>query len=644
MSDTVSAQEAKQKATKDEAVAVKAAMTADSFQNFMLNLGIGTDNPNSAGTYGFNPITKQQVLLEWMHRGSWVAGIAVDVPADDMSRAGIEITSGMEQQDVQKVESLASKLHFWSSVGDCVRWARLYGGAIAVHMVDGQDVSTALRIDSIGPGQYRGLMVFDRWQLIPSLNDLVDEQGPSLGLPKYYTVSQDAPAFRGKKIHYSRVIRMIGIKLPYRQALNEDLWGISVLERLHDRMIAFDSASTGAAQLVYKSYLRTLKLAGFRNAVAAGGDAMKGVLAQVEMMRRLQSQEGISIIDSEDEFQLDQASTFSGIADAIMQFGQQLAGALQMPMVRMFGQSPAGLNSSGESDLRTYYDGINSAQKRDLNVGVDTGYRCMARSEGVKIGESFGFEFSPLWLLTENQKTEIGDKTAQSVSTAYESGIISLKTAMTELRESSRQSGMFSSITPEMIDNATEEVPEPNLDQNFETVPNQPDAGEKEDDSDDMNGENKPQKEKSPKTKTHDSWLTRWFRTKDELPDYGGLPIVMEQAKGQSRNGRIMAAGYGFVKGTVGADGDCVDVFLGPEKASQTVWVISQLGPDGDVFEQHKCMMGFTNWQDACAAYLGSFLSPSDTKRLGDVKEMTMEEFKKWLYDQRSEEKDIWPS
>ena len=30
------------------------------------------------------------------------------------------------------------------------------------------------------------------------------------------------------------------------------------------------------------------------------------------------------------------------------------SGALQIPLVRLMGQSPAGLNSAGESDLRTY--------------------------------------------------------------------------------------------------------------------------------------------------------------------------------------------------------------------------------------------------------------------------------------------------
>ena len=53
--------------------------TIDSFVNMMHGLGIGADNPLSTASYGFNPITRNRIQLEWMHRGSWLAGLAVDI-------------------------------------------------------------------------------------------------------------------------------------------------------------------------------------------------------------------------------------------------------------------------------------------------------------------------------------------------------------------------------------------------------------------------------------------------------------------------------------------------------------------------------------------------------------------------------------
>ncbi|MRB61760.1 DUF1073 domain-containing protein, partial [Bacillus thuringiensis] len=88
-----------------------------------------------------------------------------------------------------------------------------------------------------------------RWRR-PSLTHLVREYGPDLGKPEYYDVLIAAPALAGKRVHYSRVIRLEGLKLPYWQRVAENLWGQSVLERLWDRLLAFDSTTEGAAQLV----------------------------------------------------------------------------------------------------------------------------------------------------------------------------------------------------------------------------------------------------------------------------------------------------------------------------------------------------------------------------------------------------------
>ena len=326
--------------------------TIDSFVNFAQKLGAGADNPLTSASYGYNPITRNRQQLEWIHRGSWLGGVAVDLVADDMTRAGVDFHTEIAPDEQEMMEHEAITLDIWGKINEVIKWSRLYGGCIGVMLVDGQDPATPLRLETVGPDQFKGLLVIDRWMCEPSLEDLVTDYGAHLGLPKYYKINAAAPALKGAKIHHSRLaFRMVGVELPQNQRMTENLWGISVLERLWDRMIAFDSASTGAAQLVYKSYLRTLKIPGLRDIVAAGGQAYTGLIQYTEMMRRFQGIEGITLIDGEDEFEAQGHSAFSGLSDALTQFGQQLSGALQIPLVRLFGQSPAGMNSTGESCL-----------------------------------------------------------------------------------------------------------------------------------------------------------------------------------------------------------------------------------------------------------------------------------------------------
>lgn len=467
MSNKVSAKGTARRMKAEDAKLRKGHPTADSFQNFAAKLGIGTDNMMSGSTYGFNPITRVRTLLEWIHRGSWLGGVAIDLVADDMTRAGVEVQGDLEPDQIEQIETEITRLGVWNNINDTIKWSRLYGGALGVILIDGQDNSTPLRVDTVGPKQFRGVLSLDRWMVEPTLEDLVQEYGPDYGLPKYYRVVGDAPGLRSQKIHHSRCIRMEGIRLPYWQRVMENMWGISVLERLYDRMVAFDSATTGAAQLVYRSWVRTYKIENLREIVAAGGAALDGLVRYVDMMARFQGIEGVTLLDAKDEFATNQHSAFGGLADVMLQMGQQISGSLQIPLVRLFGQSPAGLNSTGESDLRTYYDGINQQQKSKLHVGVTRVYRCAARSLKIEPPKGYGISFRPLWLLTDKEKADIAASVTSTVVEAQESGLVDQPTAMKELRQSSRITGIWSNVSDEAIEEAEQAAkempPEPEL-------------------------------------------------------------------------------------------------------------------------------------------------------------------------------------
>jgi len=438
-----------------------ASQTHDSFQNFMLGVGIGTNSAITANSYGYNPITRERTRLEWQYRGSWAAGIGVDIIADDMTREGVEIIGNLDPDQVEAIEEEAVSLGIWKAINQTIKWARLYGGCIAVLLIDGQDYSKPLRIETVGPDQFRGLLVLDRWMVYPSLDNLVTEIGPNLGLPKFYTVEALAPALRGTKIHYSRCIRLVGDDLPYWQFISENMWGMSVLERLNDRLTSFDQATIGAAQLVYKAYLRYFKVKDYRKIIATGGPAYKGLVEQVQAMRMFASNEGISLIDSEDDLVTTQMSSLTGIAECLLQLGQQISGGWQIPLVRLFGQSPAGLNSTGESDLKTFYDGIRKRQNLDLKVGVTKAYRCLARSLRIPAESGFGIKFRSLWQLDDAQKSEIAERDTRSAIAVMETGKISDQTFLKELQRMSATTGRWESITNEEVDAANDQVEPP---------------------------------------------------------------------------------------------------------------------------------------------------------------------------------------
>lgn len=102
---------------------------------------------------------------------------------------------------------------------------------------------------------------------------------------------------------------------------------------------------------------------------------------------------------------------------------------------------------------------------------------------------------------------------------------------------------------------------------------------------------------------------------------FGGLPISIENPKGSKRYWRdehsgesgstTMQHSYGYIRGSKGADGDHVDVYIGPHEHALFAYVIDQMKkPDFKEFDEQKVMLGFKSAEAAKAAYLAQYNDP----------------------------------
>ena len=117
-----------------------------------------------------------------------------------------------------------------------------------------------------------------------------------------------------------------------------------------------------------------------------------------------------------------------------------------------------------------------------------------------------------------------------------------------------------------------------------------------------------------------------------------GLDISIENPRGSIRSG-VAANGkrwsnkihhhYGYVRRTLGKDGDQVDVFIGPHPASFMVFVVDQVNPATGKFDEHKCMLGFHSKEEARKGYLANY--DKGWKGLGNITATTIRGFKQWL-------------
>lgn len=124
----------------------------------------------------------------------------------------------------------------------------------------------------------------------------------------------------------------------------------------------------------------------------------------------------------------------------------------------------------------------------------------------------------------------------------------------------------------------------------------------------------------------------------------GGLDVSIETPRGRWRHGASKATGrrwsvrmpahYGYIKRTEGADGDHLDVYLGPhahQAEKHPVFVVDQQHADTKRFDEHKAMVGFRDRAHASAAYDAAFSDKRGPDRRRDVHELTLADFKHWV-------------
>jgi len=112
-----------------------------------------------------------------------------------------------------------------------------------------------------------------------------------------------------------------------------------------------------------------------------------------------------------------------------------------------------------------------------------------------------------------------------------------------------------------------------------------------------------------------------------------GLTFVIENPKGTVRSGDgwsvVSPAHYGYIlKNVSEADGDHIDVYIGPYPDSKQVYVIDQRSFVTGEFDEHKVMVGFNSKEEAKGFYYEAF---NGTAPFMGIVEMSWDELKSWM-------------
>jgi phage-related protein (TIGR01555 family) len=119
------------------------------------------------------------------------------------------------------------------------------------------------------------------------------------------------------------------------------------------------------------------------------------------------------IIDADGETFERKPTPFTGLADLLDRFQSRLAAASRIPVTILMGEAPAGLNATGDADIRKFYDRVASYQHDVIKPALEIVLRLLLLEQGTEPG-SWCIEFNSLYQQTEAEIADTRLKVAQA--------------------------------------------------------------------------------------------------------------------------------------------------------------------------------------------------------------------------------------
>ena len=377
-----------------------------------------TTNPFHRANY----IDRWREYVNWYYT-SWMARKGVDIPVDDALRGGFDIKR-IDPSVAKAMKARFDELNGLDKIDIASKQERLLGGC-AIYIVakdqklsevskknasDGLEVPLELTNIANNPKSIVSLNMVDinRISLPRSVNDIFDEEYDN---PQKYWIS-------GTEVDKSRLIVFDGKPLFGRTSynilfptprVNPAGFGESILTTVYDDLIRCTGTAQGAFHLVNMASVMLVMMNDF-----TGLQSSKTGNAKLEKMREIVNSVNIykgAILDGIGVDVKNLPASFGSVPELVNAFFHMLPAAWDIPATRFFGQSPSGLNATGQSDLENYYNMVQSFRERRLIPRIRQILKIIAIElygieQANNICNEMEVEFKPLWNLDTKTEAE----------------------------------------------------------------------------------------------------------------------------------------------------------------------------------------------------------------------------------------------
>jgi len=394
---------------KDQVSNGLGGLTSGGFLNLLTGAGTSLDKTE----YSFYLPTRITAKndLEVLYVQSWAAGKFINIPIDDMFIRWREFTE-MENTNIELIQQAELDFDITDKLARGMKAGRLYGTGLVILITREAPLDMPLNVDRLQRGDLLNVLVVDRFDATV-VEKNYDFTSPRYGEPELYRINLRRGG--NLNVHASRVLRFDGLKSLSQtnwHSYDED-WGIPSILPVITEIHQDSGVNKGVAHLVSEASIPVQKIEDFADAVSGGPDAGMTIQQRMEALTAARSIYRTVFMDKEESFERVKIN-FSGLPEIIDRNAKRLAAAADIPATRFWGQSPIGMNATGDSDMKNYALSVAADQKKRLTNPLNLLDQVLAKHAGIT--EQINYDFPSLIDVSDSEQADVLLKKSQAIT------------------------------------------------------------------------------------------------------------------------------------------------------------------------------------------------------------------------------------
>lgn len=389
----------------------------------------------------------------------------VDVIATEMTRKWVRFIAEGEEDKSDRIKAIEAAFDRMK-IRDVFRQAAEHDGFfgrahIFVRLNDddrqderassigtGRDSTTLAKVAKNSLVGFRAVEAY--WvQPNPTTFNTTDPLSPDFYRPNVWNVM-------GHRVHGTRMLTLIGRPVPDILKPFYAYGGLSMTQMAKPYVDNWVRTRESVSDLLASFSQSGVKGIDMVDALASGN--LGDLFNRIDVYNNLRDNRGFMALMGDEEFF--NVSTQLGTLDKLQaQAQEQMASVSGVPLVKLLGVTPSGLNASSDGEIRVFYDLIHAYQERIFAHPLRKVLDLVMLSEFGEIDETISFVFEPLWQMDDAEKADVALKKTQALMLTE--AVLPTNTLMRELREMADSTGLFGHITDEDIESASTEAPAP---------------------------------------------------------------------------------------------------------------------------------------------------------------------------------------